>query len=58
MKDRIDYSQIMDIKYKHQEKIDVNAMGESCTDQWFNQTLSKVKESVMRLGIVEGDYFL
>ena len=27
-----------------------------CTEKWFNQTLCKVNDSVVRVGIVEGDY--
>ena len=27
-----------------------------CTDKWFNQTLTKVNDAVVRLGIVEGEY--
>ena len=27
-----------------------------CKDKWFNQTLTRVNESVIRLGIVEGEY--
>jgi mannose-6-phosphate isomerase-like protein (cupin superfamily) len=46
----------LDIKYDHLEKVDVNEIVRECTDQWFNQTLTKVNESVVRLGIVEGEY--
>src|SRR5438046_1749125 len=46
----------LDVKYKHFEKIDVNAMVKECKDKWFNQTLTKVNDSVVRVGIVEGEY--
>ena len=46
----------MDIKYNHQELIDVNQIVRECTDKWFNQTLTKVNSSVVRIGIVEGEY--
>src|SRR5690349_18336394 len=46
----------LDIKYDHLQKVDVNAMVKECTDQWFNQTLTRVNDSVVRLGIVEGEY--
>jgi mannose-6-phosphate isomerase-like protein (cupin superfamily) len=46
----------LDVKYNHLEKIDVPQMVKDCTDKWFNQTLTKVNESVVRLGIVEGEY--
>lgn len=36
--------------------VDVPTLVEKCTDQWHNQTLCKVNESVVRLGIVKGEY--
>lgn len=38
------------------ELIDVTALVAACTDRWYNQTLCKVNESVVRLGVVEGEY--
>ena len=55
-KKEFDYNQHMDIKFDHHEHIDVNAIVAACTDPWFNQTLSKVNDSVVRIGIVEGEY--
>ena len=46
----------LDIKFAHLEKIDVNKLVDECTDKWWNQTLTKVNDSVVRLGIVEGEY--
>ena len=51
-----DYHQYMDIKYAHAEVIDVPSIVEDCQDPWFNQTLTKVNGSVVRIGIVEGEY--
>src|ERR1700741_2858886 len=50
------YVTIMDVKYKQLERIDVPQMVAENTHKWFNQTLSNVNESVVRLGIVEGEY--
>jgi len=36
--------------------VDIPALVEKCTDQWYNQTVCKVNESVVRLGIVKGEY--
>lgn len=36
--------------------IDISTIVEKCTDQWYNQTLCKVNESVVRLGIIKGEY--
>jgi quercetin dioxygenase-like cupin family protein len=38
------------------EIIDVKALADSCQFKWFNQTLCKVNESVVRVGIIEGEY--
>ena len=56
MSKKHDYSQQMNIKYNHHEVIDVPKLIEECDEKWFNQTLTKVNDSVARLGIVEGEY--
>ena len=56
MSKKYDYNQQMDIKYNHLDLIDVPKIVEQCDEKWFNQTLTKVNESVVRLGIVEGEY--
>jgi mannose-6-phosphate isomerase-like protein (cupin superfamily) len=56
MEKQFNYVTNLDIKFDHLEKIDVNQMVKDCKDKWFNQTLTKVNDSVVRLGIVEGEY--
>ena len=56
MEEKYNYVTKLDIKYDHLEKIDVPGMVKACTDKWFNQTLTKVNDSVVRIGIVEGEY--
>jgi len=46
----------LDVKFKHLELIDLPAIVRECKDQWFNQTLTKVNNSVVRIGIVQGEY--
>lgn len=50
------YKTYLNILYPPLEVIDVPALVAACTDKWWNQTLCKVDESVVRLGIVEGEY--
>ena len=38
------------------EVVDVQAIIDRVTDRWWNQTLCKVNDSVVRLGIVQGEY--
>ena len=50
------YANYMDIKFEPLQLVDVPALIEACTDKWYNQTLSKVNDSVIRLGIMQGEY--
>lgn len=50
------YNTRLNILHRPLEVIDVAGVAEACTDQWYNQTLCKVDESVVRLGVVEGEY--
>ena len=50
------YTTRLDIAFKHLELIDIPTMVRECKDKWFNQTLTKVNYSVVRLGIVQGEY--
>ena len=43
------------VKYDHLEVIDVNELV-ATTKPWANRTLTKVNDSVVRLGIIEGDF--
>lgn len=56
MEKEYNYVTRLDVKYDHLEVIDVPQMIRECTDKWFNQTLTKVNDSVVRIGIVEGEY--
>lgn len=50
------YATHLDIRFDPLEVIDVPSLIAACTDRWYNQTLCKVNDSVVRLGIVEGEY--
>ena len=56
MNKEFDYVTKLDILHKHLEVIDIPEMVKSCKDKWFNQTLTQVNDSVVRVGIVEGEY--
>ena len=38
------------------ERIDVQALVDASTHPWYNQTLCRVNDSVVRLGVVRGEY--
>jgi len=46
----------LDIYYKPLERVEEKKIADACTHQWFNQSLCEVNESVVRLGVVQGDY--
>lgn len=50
------YDTRLDIKYAAGEVVDVPALVATVTHPWFNQTLCRVNESVVRLGVVQGEY--
>jgi mannose-6-phosphate isomerase-like protein (cupin superfamily) len=56
MEQTFPYVTRLDVKFDHLQTIDVNEMVRECTDKWFNQTLTKVNDSVVRVGIIEGEY--
>lgn len=56
MENNYPYTTKLDVKFNSLELIDVPKMVKECQDKWFNQTLTKVNDSVVRIGIVEGEY--
>lgn len=46
----------LNVLYGPLELVDVPSLVAACTDQWYNQTLCRVNESVVRLGVVQGEY--
>ena len=56
MKTKQDYNINSDVKFEHFQKIDVPSIVDECKEKWFNQTLTRVNESVVRIGIVEGEF--
>ena len=50
------YATHLDIKFPALRLVDVPALVKACTDKWYNQTLCQVNDSVVRLGVVQGEY--
>lgn len=50
------YATHLDVKFPPLAVVDVPALVAACTDRWYNQTLCKVNESVVRLGVMQGEY--
>ena len=50
------YKTFLNILHGPLELIDIQNLVDNCKDKWWNQTLCKVNDAVVRLGIVEGEY--
>jgi dTDP-4-dehydrorhamnose 3,5-epimerase-like enzyme len=50
------YETRLNILFEPLELIDEKGLADACTHKWFNQTLCQVNQSVVRIGIVEGEY--
>jgi mannose-6-phosphate isomerase-like protein (cupin superfamily) len=46
----------LNVLYPQMEIVDIPALVAACTDRWYNQTLCQVNESVVRVGVIQGDY--
>ncbi|MBV9622496.1 MAG: cupin domain-containing protein [Acidobacteria bacterium] len=50
------YDTRLNILHKHLELIDEKALSDRAPGKWYNQTLCQVNASVVRLGVIEGEY--
>jgi mannose-6-phosphate isomerase-like protein (cupin superfamily) len=50
------YATHLNILHGPLEVVAVDALVKACKDQWYNQTLCKVNGSVVRLGVMQGEY--
>lgn len=45
-----------DVKYGPLERIEAGALADGCPHPWWNQTLTKVNDAVVRLGVFHGEF--
>lgn len=50
------YSIHTDVKFRPLERFDIRQLAAAVHDKVFSQTLCQVNESVVRLGVIEGDF--
>jgi len=50
------YATPLSEQYGPLELVDVPALVTACTHPWYNQTLCRVNDSVVRLGVIQGEY--
>jgi len=53
---RYPYETHLDVLHPALEVVDVQKLVDACTHQWYNQTLCRVNDSVVRLGVLRGEY--
>jgi Cupin domain len=46
----------LDVLYPALAVVDLQPLVDACTDRWYNQTLCRVNDSVVRLGVMQGEY--
>lgn len=50
------YATFTNILFSSLELVNIPSLIRDCKDQWYNQTLCQVNDSVIRLGIMKGEY--
>jgi len=50
------YETRLEARYGPLELIDVKALADNCAYKWYNETLCAVNDSVVRVGVIEGEY--
>ena len=56
MSDDTRYSINLQPRFGPLELVDVQGLVAACQEPWYNQTLCRVNESVVRLGVVKGEF--
>ncbi|HWL39029.1 MAG TPA: cupin domain-containing protein, partial [Gemmatimonadaceae bacterium] len=50
------YATHLNILHRPMEVVDVQRLVDAVADRWYNQTLCQVNDSVVRLGVMQGEY--
>jgi mannose-6-phosphate isomerase-like protein (cupin superfamily) len=50
------YLTLLNTQFAPLEIVEVGALAGACEHRWYNQTLCEVNDSVVRLGVVQGEY--
>jgi mannose-6-phosphate isomerase-like protein (cupin superfamily) len=56
MEDTANYNINLDTRFQHLELIDIPTVVAACKEKWQNFTLTQVNDSVVRIGVVEGEF--
>ncbi len=50
------YATFLNVLFPPLQMVDVPSLVDACSDCWYNQTLCQVNDSVVRLGVMQGEY--
>jgi dTDP-4-dehydrorhamnose 3,5-epimerase-like enzyme len=50
------YATFLNVLFSPLQLVDVPSLVKACSDRWYNQTLCQVNDSVVRLGVMQGEY--
>jgi len=50
------YATHLNVLYAPLEVVEIQKLVDNCTDRWYNQTLTRVNDAVVRLGVLQGEY--
>lgn len=50
------YDTRLNVLYGHLQTIDEKALADAAPHEWYNQTLCRVNDSVVRLGVIQSEY--
>jgi mannose-6-phosphate isomerase-like protein (cupin superfamily) len=53
---RFPYATHLNVLFEPLQKISLDPLAAAVTDAWYNQTLARVNDSVVRLGVMQGEY--
>lgn len=53
---RFPYATHLNVRFPALERIDIDSLVAEVRDAWYNQTLTRVNDSVVRLGVMTGEY--
>jgi mannose-6-phosphate isomerase-like protein (cupin superfamily) len=56
MTEKYNYVTKLDVRFNHSELIDIPSIVREVKDKWYNETLTKVNDSVVRVAIIQGEY--
>lgn len=56
MKEDRQYNIKKDIRFGAMEPIDIAKIVDECDEAWFNQSLCRVNDCVVRLGVIQGEF--